>query len=387
MWLVASSRGEALELSNGGRVEGTLVESANATREIAVIALAGGGRLEIPRSQIARVDSTSAAEKEYAELARKSADSVEAHWKLAQWCRDHKLRERAQQHLTRILELEPNHEEARAILGFRKRNGEWMTRDDVMASRGLVIYEGRHVTRQHMELLKRQKAAKQSQADWSNRLEQLRRWLTGRRVDRASQARAEIESLSDPQAAPAVVVMLRRENDADIKRLWMDAASRLNHQLAVDALVELSLADPDPEVRHDSLEYLVKSGRQGLLTPYVRALRDKDNEIVNRAGAALGQIGDPAAMRPLVEALITQHRASVPQANPDQQAYLFSPQGSGYNFGSPPPPRPQAVRNPDVLAALVSLSGGTSFDYDQGQWRRWLAAQAKQPAVDVRRDN
>jgi hypothetical protein len=34
----------------------------------------------------------------------------------------------------------------------------------------------------------------------------------------------------------------------------------------------------------------------------------------------------------------------------------------------------------------VKLSGGTSFDYDQDQWRKWLAAQAKANAVDVRRD-
>jgi hypothetical protein len=32
------------------------------------------------------------------------------------------------------------------------------------------------------------------------------------------------------------------------------------------------------------------------------------------------------------------------------------------------------------------MSGGASFDYDQEQWRGWLAAQAKVNAVDVRRD-
>jgi hypothetical protein len=44
------------------------------------------------------------------------------------------------------------------------------------------------------------------------------------------------------------------------------------------------------------------------------------------------------------------------------------------------------LRNPDVLAALVSLSGGVSFDYDRVQWRQWLAAQTKQRVVDIRRD-
>jgi hypothetical protein len=32
------------------------------------------------------------------------------------------------------------------------------------------------------------------------------------------------------------------------------------------------------------------------------------------------------------------------------------------------------------------MSGGTSFDFDQQQWRGWHAAQAKAAAVDIRRD-
>jgi hypothetical protein len=376
-----------LELANGGRVEGRLVGPTDVNNETYVVELSGGGRAAIPRSQVSRVDSTSAAEAEYAKLARGSADTVEAHWKLAEWCRQRKLRELAQRHLTRILQLEPDHAQARAILGFRKKNGEWMTRDEVMESRGMVRYEGKYVTRQHVELLNRQKEQKVSHADWANKLEQLRRWLTGRRQDRSAQALAEIQSIADPLAAEAVVAMLRREDDVELKRLWMEVASRLDHRASVDALVELSLMDADPEVRHQSLEYLVKSGRRGLITPYSRALKDKDNEIVNRAGAALGQIGDPGAMGPLVDALITKHRFQVAEGNQGQQAYSFSPQSGGFSFGGGGPKFvTQAIRNPDVLAALVTLSGGASFDYDQEQWRRWLAAQAKQQKVDVRRD-
>jgi hypothetical protein len=181
--------------------------------------------------------------------------------------------------------------------------------------------------------------------------------------------------------------LLEREQDPDLKRLWMEVASRLDHRAAIDALVELSLLDPDAEIRHQCLEYLVRSGRRGLITPYLRALKNKDNEIVNRAGAALGQVGDPSALGPLIEALITKHRFQVTDGNPDQQSYTFSPQTGGFSFGGGGPKFvTQALRNPDVLSALVNLAGGASFDYDQQQWRRWLAAQAKQQRVDVRRD-
>jgi hypothetical protein len=391
VWLVLgmglNAYADVLELTNGGRVEGRLVQAADGDKKSYAVELVGGGRITIPRAQVARIDSTSTAEAEYAELARTAADTVESHWELAEWCRDRKLRELAQRHLTRILELDPNHEEARAILGFRKKDGEWMTRDDVMAARGMVMYKGRYVTRQHVELLERQEEAKVTHADWANKLEQLRRWLTGKRQDRSAQALAEIQSIADPAAAAAVVAMLEREDDPDLKRLWMEVASRMDHRAAVDVLVQLSLLDPDPEIRHESLEYLIRSGRRGLVTPYVRALKDRDNEIVNRAGAALGQVGDASAMGALIDALITKHQFKVADGNPDQHSYTFSPQSGGMTFGGGGPKYiTQPRRNPDVLAALVSLSSGVSFDYDQAQWRRWLAAQAKQQVVDVRRD-
>lgn len=380
-------RADIIELAGGGRLEGKIEQSAEAEKANFVIDLAAGGRLTIPRSQVTRVDATSEAEAEYQKLARSSPDTVEAHWKLAEWCRQHKLTSHGQRHLERILELNPNHTEARAALGFRQKDGQWMNRDDVMASRGLVMYEGRYVTPQHIELMEKQKETRVTQADWAKRIEQLRRWITGRREDRVAQAHAEILAINDSQAAEAIVATLRRENDPELKRLWIEVASHLNHQAAVNGLVDLSLADPDEDIRHLCLESLIKSGRPGLIKPYIRALNDKDNEIVNRAGAALGQIGDRDAIGPLIDALITKHKIKVSDANPDQHAYTFSKDSSAFSFGgSGPQVVNQAVRNRAVLDALISMSGGTSFDYDQGQWRGWLAAQAKANPVDVRRD-
>lgn len=381
------ARGDVFELANGGRVEGRLVESGDGAEKTVVVELAGGGKLSIARSQIARIDTISPVEAEYDKRARTSPDTVAAHLQLAEWSSEHKLRNEARRHLERILELDPNHEQARGLLGFRKKDGQWMTRDDVMDGRGMVLYEGRWVTRQHVELLERQKEAKITQGDWANTLERMRRWLVGRRQDRTDEALATIQSISDPLAAEAVVALLEREEDPELKRLWIEVLSRLDHQAAVDALVDLTLLDEDSEVRHQCLEYLLASGRQGLLRPYIRALKDRDNLIVNRAGAALGQIGDADAISPLIDALVTKHKFKIADGNPDQHSYSFSPQGGGFSFGGGGPKIiTRSLQNPDVLGALVNLSGGASFDYDQEQWRRWLAAQAKQQVVDVRRD-
>ncbi len=384
---LASARADVFELATGGRLEGKLVSSDGADKTTYTIDLATGGRLTIPRSQITKIDNVSDAEAEYQKMARSSPDTVESHWKLAEWCREHNLRDERQEHLDRILELDPNNLAARTALGFRKKDGQWMNRDDIMASRGLVLYKGRYLAPQQIELLKEQKETRVTQADWTNRIEQLRRWLTGRRQDRANQARTEILSIHDPQAAEAVVAALHRETDPDLKRMWIEVASRLNAPAAIDALVNLSLTDPNVEIRHDCLEYLIKSRRPGLVTPYIHALKNKDNVVVNRAGAALGQIGDRDAIGALIDALITKHKIKVSDANPDQHAYSFTKDGGAFSFGGGGPQFVvQSVRNPAVLDALVRLSGGASFDYDQIQWRRWLAAQSKATAVDIRRD-
>jgi hypothetical protein len=382
----AYARADVIVLATGGQLEGKIIQSADDKTDF-VIDLSAGGQLIIPRSQVTRVDSVSDADSEYHKLVRSSPDTVEAHWKLADWCRQHKLLGEYQRHLERILELNPNHAEARAALGFREKDGQWLSRDDVMASRGLVMYEGRYVTPQHVQVIEQQKQTRSTQADWAVKIDQLRRALTGRRQERAAQARIEVLAINDPQAADAVVATLRRESDPDLKRMWIEVASHLDSRTAVDALVDLSLTDPDEDIRHLCLDYLVKSGRPGLATPYIRALNNRDNEMVNRAAIALGQLRDRDSLGPLIDALITKHKTKSGGGNPDQHAYSFSPDGSAFSFGGGAPQVvTQAVRNQPVLDALTSMSGGANFDYDQDQWRSWLAAQSKVNAVDVRRD-
>jgi hypothetical protein len=383
----APLRADVIELASGGRLDGKVLPSDEASKSLYTIELAAGGRMTIPRAQVSKIVTISEAQAEYQKRARTSPDTVDGHWKLAEWCREHKLLDDRRRHLERIIELDSNHAAARSALGFQNKNGQWMNRDDIMASRGLVRFDGQYLAPQQVELLKQQKETRVTQAEWSNRIEQLRRSLTGRRQDRFAKARAEIESIQDPHAADAIVAALRRENDPALKRLWIDVAARLNAPSAIDALVNLSLSDPEEDVRNECLDKLIQSRRTGLATPFIRALKDKDNVIVNRAGAALKLLNDRAALGPLIDALITKHRIKVSDANPDQQSYTMSKDGGGFSFGGGGPQFiVQSMRNPAVLDALVTLSGGTSFDYDQVQWRSWLAAQAKAAAVDIRRD-
>ncbi|MEX2317143.1 MAG: HEAT repeat domain-containing protein [Pirellulales bacterium] len=386
LWAVGAelARGDVFELVNGGRIEGQLIEGGGNDKNSYVIETPTG-QMTIARSQVARVDVSTDAEKEYNSLAKTSPDTVEAHWKLYEWCRAKKLREPAEKHLSRILELDPDHAEARTILGFRNKDGQWVTRDDIMTARGMVKYEGQYYTRQHVELLERQKATKDSQVDWRKDLERLRNWLTGRYEDRARKAHQEIQAIRDPLAAEPLIVLLRKENEPALKQLWLEVLSRLNAPSAINALVDHSLSDPNEEIRHQCLEYLIASNRPGIIGPYLQALKSTDNVIVNRAATALGQIGDPAAIGPLIDVLVTVQKVKVGD-NAGQMSVSASPGNTGFGMSGAPKIVKREVRNPDVHTALINLTRIPGFEYDQAAWRNWLAEQARSQRIDLRRD-
>lgn len=121
----------------------------------------------------------------YREQRAKALDTIPGHLELASWCAAHKLDEQARAHLTRVLDFDPDHVEARRLLGFVLVNGTWVS---------------------HQEIAEAQAAARQAAvatAKWTPRLQELRELLSrgGRQRTRARQALLEIR---DPEASGAI---------------------------------------------------------------------------------------------------------------------------------------------------------------------------------------
>ncbi len=305
-------------------------------------------------------------------------------WTLAQWCREQKLTNEFQAHLERVLELDPNHEEARTLLGYRQHHGKWMTREDLMASRGMIRYEGDYRTAQEIELLERASRGERLSADWRKRLERWRRDLSS---SDPQESRAAVESfakLTDPAAARALVRLLSEERNEEVKALLIETAARIDHPGTVQALATLSLKDPDREVRQQCLEHLVRAKRPGLAEIYTRSLGSKNNVIVNRAAEALRVAGATGAVSPLIDALVTTHEFKQGRDTP-QDTYSMDSRG-GFQFGGGKAKTTKVnAKNPDVLSALVELTG-QNFGFDEQAWNRWLATRAVAEPIDLRRD-
>ena len=91
---------------------------------------------------IRQADQTPA-EKEY-ELKRAGfKDTIDGHLALANWARDHKLERQERAHLSRVLDLNPEHSVARDRLGFVNVGGEWITRIGVASPSGSSLQRKR----------------------------------------------------------------------------------------------------------------------------------------------------------------------------------------------------------------------------------------------------
>lgn len=373
---------DLVHLSAGGQIEGKVEQLDDGSYRVTT---PSGTVVSLGRSQVSKVDEDSDDTRTYEGRARTTPDDAASQLKLAKWCREHQLNARAARHAKRVIELEPGNAEARQMLNFRNVDGEWMTREQVMESRGMVWYNGRPRTRQEIALMQRSEKQTKLAAHWSSEIRKWRRWLNDRRPERVQEAVANFSAVNDPMAGPPLVELMEDEKDPAALRLMAKAASQINHQSTVNALVLLSLNSPDEDLRLNCLGWLIDSKRPGLTEAYVKALRSNDNEVVNRAGVALSSLEDDSAIGPLIDALVTKHKKVVGGGG-GGTTYSFTPSNGMSSFGGGGPKEISGMlKNPAVLGALVRITG-EHFGYDQELWEKWHATQAQLVHVDLRRD-
>jgi len=390
LFSAAALRADVYELKDGGEIVGETVERIEDGD--LVVRTADGALVTLERKLLARVVNHDDEMAEYIKRSRARPDTADAHRELAAWCRERKLLKEADIHLARLAELDPNDEEARRSLGQMRVGDRWLTAEQVMIERGMRFYDGKYRTAQDIAIRERNKEEQSANVDWFKQLRMWRGWLDNSRAARADEAHAQISAISDPQAAPAIVRLLEDEEDPEVfEQLLRALGGLMDHPIAVRTMVDYTL-DPEirGEIRDQCLDYL-RDGRSVHILPFVQALKDKDNRVVNRAGYALERIGDPAAISPLIDALVTTHKYQVqPESGGgDRIAAGFSPSGggAGLSVGGNGPQIIQAdEQNERVLQALMKLSGNQPFEYDEQAWRAWFVDLQMRQRINSRRD-
>ena len=384
IFVVQAAQADIFELSSGGQISGLWLNRDETPRQKYVIQT-DKATFTFDHSQIKKITAQSPAELEYEKVRPTYADTAADQWRLAEWCREKSYPKGRQAALERVIQLDPENRQARMALGYNQIDGRWVQPDQVMQEQGRVLYKGQWLFPEEVELLEQRHKGDLAEKQWFTTL---KRWRAG--LDdpaKADQVHDELAKLSDPLAVPALVQSLDSERSRQAQVWFLQALGRIGTSDAVKAIVEHSLDDTDDELRLTCFDQLTGNAARLAVPLYVTALKNKDNVRVNRAGYALGKIGDKTAILPLIDALITTHTYTIEEgSNPGQISTGFSPTGGGgMTVGSAPKHIRREMSNQQVLDALIAIGGGVNFGFDQKAWRKWYAAEKKPATVETRR--
>lgn len=399
-------RADLIRLKSGGEIRGTIPREKGATSGPQVtIETLSGAKVTVPQEQIAFVSRRPLKVEEYEARARRTPNTVEAQWALAEWCRENNLRSQRDDHLEQIVKLDPEHEKAHYGLKHTKVNGEWMTREERMTSQGYVKYKGRWITPQELELTEKTEAEREREERWFQQIHVWKNWLTGTHAGRSKDALKAFSEIKDPDAVSALVKNFQDESNKQLRSMYISILDNIPGPKPVSALVTQSLHDVDYELRYKSLNAIKEDQYESATPLYVRELKNDLNVVVNRAGKALERTADERVIPQLIDALITTHRYRV--RVPDPGGVGFRSDGTGATNGSGtvlPPDIEMALRsgqlngviinqpsnqmqrpakfvtikrdeqNQAVLAALQKITG-QNFGFNERTWRLWHTSQ------------
>ncbi len=258
------------------------------------------------------------------------------------------------------------------------------SQQEVMSARGFVRHLSAWRTVQEIELLERVERTTLAQKQWNIRIDRLRKQLD--QPAQSGRAAEEIREIADPYAVPALAAALTKESVLHVRGLYIEALSRIRSSAATAVLIQVAIDHPNPETRLAAVERLEVIGPHQAVPMLVAALGSADNGRINRAAEALGRLGGPSAVAPLIQALETQHLVVVGDDGPEgSTSATFTPSGGGLSMGGGKKNNKVSVKNNRVLEALVLLTGA-NFEWNASAWRAWLANRQAPPDFDPRRD-
>ncbi len=168
--------------------------------------------------EAARIARSDPARSIYRRLRAEAPNTVAGQLELARWCLEKKLLPEARAHYTRVIELSPDHAEAREKLGFRRVDGVWLNQREVAEARA------------------RAAQAIADMKEWRPKLEELRKQLLGTNPKVAAEAESQIRAIHVPAAIPAIEVVL----SAHSEKTAQVAVATLGSMTTTEAAVALA---------------------------------------------------------------------------------------------------------------------------------------------------
>jgi hypothetical protein len=405
---------DCITLKSGGELRGEISADAKALEKAPemTIRTLSGATVIVARDEVAAVVRRRLLVEEY-ETRRRAADhTVTGQWDLAEWCRRHSLPNERAVHLQRVVDLDAEHVAAHRALGHVRLEKGWGTPAEVKSARGFVKHKGKYLGTSDVTATLAEERATEAQRELSKKVKQWHTWLTGAHSDLRARAESELAALRDPDAVPALARALRSDSGDERRLFFVKVLSQIDGDRPVPALAAQSLQDESEIVRAAALRCVQQKNGQQAIAVYVRALKNPENVVVNRAGAALGELGQESALSPMIDALVTRHEYTVEVPNPEPFICTEGQNNTG-NVVLPPSvalrllssgimplvaqnmPKPvpgqepekemmtvtfqRDEENPEVLAALARITE-ENYGFDKQTWRKWYNTHKRKAA-------
>ncbi len=383
---------DKVQLRNGGTIEGVVKEAQDGNRRFYIVETPDGVVIRLRNNQVKHVIRPTDTDREYLKRRSETPDSVEGHWELQQWCAENKLHQQREYHWQRIIQLDPDHKDARLRLGYKDHGGVWVHYDQLMQANGYVkdsrgIYrlpEGKAIVDTNDEI-------ESARKKWTS---QLSSWI--KRVRRNDgEAWNLIAAVSDPLAVAGLVESLKQETelpehkqDLRLQALLVETLGDIQSYEAQNALITIAMSAPR-DIAERCVNQLKKPhfNRVNVVTavsPYLNPKPATPNHAVTRAAWLAGEMEHPSAIRPLIDALVTTHLEKSPGGGGNLSISKGN-NGIGFNPGAKPQSRPRDIRNGSALTSLKRLTG-KNFEYDEVRWLDWFIRQNSLTTYQLNRD-
>lgn len=381
-------RADEVVLRDGKVVEGKVQDLGDEVR-----LTRGGNTITYPKAMVREIRYGPTREEQY-EARRREIDprSLEQVLELARWCEGIGLKAEAKREFEAAITIDPDCEEARRALGYRRVGDRWMTEEEEMRARGLVRYRGRWVTPEEKEIEEEmEKIRKEEQAlvvEARRRVLQ----LEDKDPDRVQEAMDALGKIPWSLKVKVFTAALRHKSDR-IRRYVAKELGMSGSKVPGRALARAWLEDPDEDVRALADQSLDALAAEEERTAMLReALDSEDGEVRRRAIRGTRDRQVKALIGPLIERMAAAFRLRNNLAE-----IVFGVTHAGFEPLRELQPKEAAGRNPerelqleqyrrkigefdreiDEIVEALELLTAQKFGRALNDWKQWAQTQKK----------
>lgn len=388
LWIAAPASADIFHLTEGGVVEGEVVEETADLLKIRTTL----GVFEIEKSRIEKREAAPTPWKIYEKKLKKTPDTADGHYKLALWCGKNGLFTEEKEHLKKAVKIDPDHLKARVARGEVKVDGKWVK---------FSIKPKNAPTPEELEAMRKakrdEKIARKAIAEWHVKIAAIHRGRLegqGWYSDKFQDGRQQILEIKDPFAVPSLTKVLSQGNES-ARRLMIEALSHFKEDESTMNLIVVAVLDSSPQIRSLAITELIARKDPRVVEELRGALAHEEEFILRNAAEALGALKARSAVGDLIPLLSTidvqRVRVTLPVfldsvygAFGGVRSYLYrgsplfyQPEyigviGSAYPMGTVSYFEDQivTVNRTQVQEALIAITG-QNFGFDDEAWRLW----------------